>query len=366
MTRAPGRCQLDRSRRGGNSNARLVIERAAPSSASATPILPGLRPQRPDAGYPGFARRHRRRRPDAFGYRRHRALRRRPGTAQRPGRGAGPPDLTLLVRVRPRRRGAMRHGGPGGGAILSGQATTVLVFRALNGRSGRRYGLAATGDERSVGGNGHLRRVLQLPTAFSPPARSSPSWPSATCSSTARRRRSLADRGHVPGPGPQPCRPDARRPLASMTTSRSHDLPPRSGCSTSAWRPMELPRWLSPRPGGPPTAGSRRRSSVPWPRAAGRRPSRGSISRAHARVHHHPAARRWPTPCTDAPASGPATSTSPSSTTASRSRVLMQLEDYGFADGARAVPSRPAAPSTSAARSRNTGAATCRRATSTA
>ena len=28
------------------------------------------------------------------------------------------------------------------GAILSGQATTVLVFRELNGRSGRRYGLS--------------------------------------------------------------------------------------------------------------------------------------------------------------------------------------------------------------------------------
>ena len=40
------------------------------------------------------------------------------------------------------------------GAILSGQATTVLVFRALNGRSGRRYGLAATGSATRVGGNG--------------------------------------------------------------------------------------------------------------------------------------------------------------------------------------------------------------------
>jgi acetyl-CoA acetyltransferase len=38
-------------------------------------------------------------------------------------------------------------------AILSGQATTVLVFRSLNGRSGRRFGLSpVTG--RRVGGNG--------------------------------------------------------------------------------------------------------------------------------------------------------------------------------------------------------------------
>jgi acetyl-CoA acetyltransferase len=39
------------------------------------------------------------------------------------------------------------------GAILSGQATTVLVFRSLNGRSGRRYGQSAATDRR-VGGGG--------------------------------------------------------------------------------------------------------------------------------------------------------------------------------------------------------------------
>ncbi len=39
------------------------------------------------------------------------------------------------------------------GAILSGQATTVLVFRELNGRSGRRYGLSKE-SERRVGGGG--------------------------------------------------------------------------------------------------------------------------------------------------------------------------------------------------------------------
>jgi acetyl-CoA acetyltransferase len=40
------------------------------------------------------------------------------------------------------------------GAILSGQATTVVVFRALNGRSGRRYGAApTTAGQQIVGGN---------------------------------------------------------------------------------------------------------------------------------------------------------------------------------------------------------------------
>jgi acetyl-CoA acetyltransferase len=37
------------------------------------------------------------------------------------------------------------------GAILSGQATTVLVFRELNGRSGRRYGLSPQSDVRAGG-----------------------------------------------------------------------------------------------------------------------------------------------------------------------------------------------------------------------
>ena len=40
------------------------------------------------------------------------------------------------------------------GAILSGQATTVVVFRSLNGRSGRRYGAASTAaGQQVVGGN---------------------------------------------------------------------------------------------------------------------------------------------------------------------------------------------------------------------
>ena len=39
------------------------------------------------------------------------------------------------------------------GAIMSGQATAVLVFRELNGRSGRRYGLSTQNNER-VGGAG--------------------------------------------------------------------------------------------------------------------------------------------------------------------------------------------------------------------
>jgi acetyl-CoA acetyltransferase len=65
----------------------------------------------------------------------------------------GIPELTYWAEV-----------GPGGvapcamvaqavGAILSGQATTVLVFRELNGRSGRRYGLSKA-TQANVGGGG--------------------------------------------------------------------------------------------------------------------------------------------------------------------------------------------------------------------
>jgi acetyl-CoA acetyltransferase len=37
-------------------------------------------------------------------------------------------------------------------AIMSGQATNVLIFRSLNGRSGRRYGLSKVGTDRAGGG----------------------------------------------------------------------------------------------------------------------------------------------------------------------------------------------------------------------
>ena len=37
-------------------------------------------------------------------------------------------------------------------AIMSGQATNVLLFRSLNGRSGRRYGLSKVGSQRAGGG----------------------------------------------------------------------------------------------------------------------------------------------------------------------------------------------------------------------
>lgn len=63
-------------------------------------------------------------------------------------------DLTYWSEVGPGGVAPCGMVGQAVGAILSGQATAVLVFRALNGRSGRRYGLAATGDDPRVGGYG--------------------------------------------------------------------------------------------------------------------------------------------------------------------------------------------------------------------
>ena len=56
-------------------------------------------------------------------------------------------------------------------AVISGQATNVLVYRSLNGRSGRRYGLSSV-TAANVGGNGSYDEFF-LPYGLLTPARSS-------------------------------------------------------------------------------------------------------------------------------------------------------------------------------------------------
>ena len=66
-------------------------------------------------------------------------------------------DLTYWSEVGPGGVAPCAMVGQAVGAILSGQASTVLVVRGLNGRSGRRFGLAAGGGhehEQRVGGSG--------------------------------------------------------------------------------------------------------------------------------------------------------------------------------------------------------------------
>ncbi len=65
----------------------------------------------------------------------------------------GIPNLTFWSQVGPGGVGPCAMVGQAVAAILSGQATAVLVFRELNGRSGRRYGLSPVTQAR-VGGGG--------------------------------------------------------------------------------------------------------------------------------------------------------------------------------------------------------------------
>lgn len=65
----------------------------------------------------------------------------------------GIPELTFWSAVGPGGVAPSAMVGQAVAAILSGQATTVLVFRELNGRSGRRYGQSPL-TVRSVGGGG--------------------------------------------------------------------------------------------------------------------------------------------------------------------------------------------------------------------
>src|SRR6187551_894493 len=65
----------------------------------------------------------------------------------------GLPNVTYWAEVGPGGVAAAAMVGQAVGAILSGQATAVLVFRELNGRSGRRYGLSSASSQ-LVGGGG--------------------------------------------------------------------------------------------------------------------------------------------------------------------------------------------------------------------
>ena len=63
----------------------------------------------------------------------------------------GIPQLTYWAEVGPGGTAPPAMVGQAVGAILSGQASTVLVFRELNGRSGRRYGLGRPANGRAGG-----------------------------------------------------------------------------------------------------------------------------------------------------------------------------------------------------------------------
>jgi acetyl-CoA acetyltransferase len=66
----------------------------------------------------------------------------------------GLPDLAYWGEVGPGGTAPCAMIGQAVGAILSGQATTVLAFRSLNGRWGARYGMAKKTDAARAGGSG--------------------------------------------------------------------------------------------------------------------------------------------------------------------------------------------------------------------
>jgi acetyl-CoA acetyltransferase len=72
----------------------------------------------------------------------------------------GLPNITYWSEVGPGGVAAAAMVGHAASAILSGQASAVLVFRELNGRSGRRYGLTHRLGER-VGGGGTYDEFFQ-------------------------------------------------------------------------------------------------------------------------------------------------------------------------------------------------------------
>ena len=72
------------------------------------------------------------------------------------------------------------YGGTGGNAVIvhaaaaiaAGLATTVVCYRALNERSGRRYGQASTWMRDAMGG---VQQAFQMPWGMLTPAHSSAS-----------------------------------------------------------------------------------------------------------------------------------------------------------------------------------------------
>ena len=208
-------------------------------------------------------------------------------------------------------------------AILSGQATTVLVFRSLNGRSGRRFGLAATGDATSGRRRRHLRRVLPSlrPAHPGPDLRPHGPAPHARLRHDARRTSAsiaLACRARA---NANPAAQMHDRPLTmdDYLAARMISRPLRlfdfcletdGACAvvvTTAERAADLRQAAGPHPGRRPGQRPAAPARHPVPRAAC----------ASASPPCRP--RRWPRRSTGGPASGPTTSTSPSSTTASRS-----------------------------------------------
>ena len=220
-------------------------------------------------------------------------------------------------------------------AIVSGQATTVLVFRSLNGRIGPPLRPQPGDRAARVGGDGTYDEFF-LPYGLltpGPDLRPHGPAPHARVRHEPRRtsgRIALACR--ATGPTPTPTRRCTTAADDGRLPGGADDLAARCGCSTSAWRPTARARSSSPAPSGRATCAKPPALIRAVAPGHARQPAAGHPVPGACCARTSPPCRpsRRPTRCTAGPASGPATSTSPSSTTASRITVLLQLEDYGF------------------------------------
>ena len=124
----------------------------------------------------------------------------------------GMPNVTYWADVGPGGVAAAAMVGQAVGAILSGQATSVLVFRELNGRSGRRYGLSSATTPR-VGGAGTYDE-LYVPYGLLTPGQVFALFAQRHMTEFGTTPEQLGTHpARLPSPGQrQPPRPDARPP----------------------------------------------------------------------------------------------------------------------------------------------------------
>ena len=125
----------------------------------------------------------------------------------------GMPNVTYWADVGPGGVAAAAMVGQAVAAILSGQATSVLVFHELNGRSGRRYGLSSATTPR-VGGAGSYDE-LYVPYGLLTPGQVFALFAQRHMAEFGTKPEQLARIRSPAGPGPTPT------PSPRCTTARS-------------------------------------------------------------------------------------------------------------------------------------------------
>ena len=137
-------------------------------------------------------------------------------------------------------------------AVATGAASVVVCYRALNERSGRRFGQVAAG---AVAAPTTPASTTAGTTRWASPRprRPSPCSPAATCMSPARPARTSAGSRSRTAATPRPTRTPGSTSARSRSpsTRRPAGSPSRSGCSTAARRatapwPSSSPAWTAP------------------------------------------------------------------------------------------------------------------------